>query len=190
MTKDQLYTELNYVNHSREKRLYYANLVIDNTYLISPLLEILFSVNDKISCRAAWVFEFMCTEKLEKIIPFLDIFINNISKVHLDSAVRPVAKICELLCTTYYGKDNSEIKNHLNIMHREKITEACFDWMINEEKVAPKAYGMNALYLLGLEFDWIHPELQIILERDFSLQSAAFKARARHILKKLNKKKS
>ena len=75
-------------------------------------------------------------------------------------------------------------------MHREKITEACFDWMINEEKVAPKAYGMNALYLLGLEFDWIHPELQIILERDFSLQSAAFKARARHILKKLNKKKS
>ena len=34
MTKAELYKELNYVNHSREKRLKYANLVIDNPELI------------------------------------------------------------------------------------------------------------------------------------------------------------
>lgn len=187
MTKDQLYEELNYVNHSREKRLHYANLVIDNPELVTSLLEILFNVDDKISCRAAWVFEFMCSNKLEAISPHLDIFTENISKVHLDSAVRPVAKVCELLCKTYYGQEDSTIKQSLTPLHKERIIEACFDWMINDEKVAPKAYSMSSLYLLGKEFDWVHPELATILERDFYIQSAAFKARARHILKKILK---
>ena len=187
MTKDQLYKELNYVNHSREKRLFYANLVIDNPELIPPLLDILFTVDDKISCRAAWVFEFMCGEKLEAIIPYLDTFTENISKVHLDPAVRPVAKVCEYLIKDYYSKTNNKIKAHLTQTHKEKIVEACFDWMINDEKIAPKAYAMNSLFLLGNDIDWIHPELVIILKRDYQMQSSGFKARARHILKKIDK---
>lgn len=71
MTKTELYGELSYVNHSREKSLYYANLVIAQPELIAPLLDILFNVDDKISCRAAWVFEFLCGEKLEAMIPTL-----------------------------------------------------------------------------------------------------------------------
>ncbi|GAB5564574.1 MAG: hypothetical protein Wins2KO_16370 [Winogradskyella sp.] len=188
LTKDQLYKELNYVNHSREKRLFYANMVIENPNLVGPLLEILFDVDDKISCRAAWVFEFMCGEKLEAIIPHLDVFTANVSKVHLDPAVRPMAKICEYLIKAFYAKKPSKIKSVLTEKHKEKIIEACFDWMINDEKIAPKAYSMNALYLLGSEYDWIHPELALILERDFQMQSSGFKARARHILKKIKSK--
>lgn len=187
MTKAELYKELNYVNHSREKRLYYANLVIDNPELITPLLEILFQVDDKISCRAAWVFEFMCSQKIEMIIPHIDLFTKNISKVHLDPAVRPIAKVCELICNAYYGKEDSKIKQAITPIHKETLIETCFDWMINDEKVAAKAYSMNSLYLLGREYDWVHPELAIILQRDFHMQSAAFKARARHILKKILK---
>ena len=187
LTKAELYKELSYVNHSREKRLKYANLVIDNPDLITPLLEILFDVDDKISCRAAWVFEFMCGEKLETIIPHLNIFTENISIVHLDSAVRPVAKVCEYLIKANYSKTDNAIKTHLTETHKEKITAACFDWMINDEKIAPKAYAMNALFLLGNEYDWIHSELAIILERDFQMQSSGFKARARHILKKIRR---
>ena len=44
---------------------------------------------------------------------------------------------------------------------------------------------MNSLYLLGFEFDWIHKELANILERDFNMQSSGFKARAKHILKRI-----
>jgi len=185
LTKTELYKELNYVNHSREKRLHYANLVIDNPELLTPLMEILFDVDNKISCRAAWVFEFMCGEKLEEIIPHLNLFTENVSKVHLDSAVRPVAKVCEYLVKAYYSKNGHTIKLHLSEIHKEKIVEVCFDWMINDEKIAPKAYAMNSLFLLGNEYDWIHPELAIILERDFHIQSSGFKARARHILKKI-----
>ncbi|WP_299229436.1 adenylosuccinate lyase [uncultured Psychroserpens sp.] len=185
MTTEQLYNELNYVNHSREKRLYYANLVISQPELISELLDILFMIDDKISCRAAWVFEFMCGEKLEAIIPHLSRFTESIHKVHLDSAVRPVAKVCEHLIKAYYSKHDHIIKTALRHEHLEKIIEACFDWMINDEKIAPKAYAMNALFLLGKDHDWIHPELAMILERDYHMQSSGFKARARHILKKI-----
>ncbi len=188
MTKTQLYTELNYVNHSREKRLYYANLVIDNPNLIQPLLELLFEIDNKISCKAAWVFEFMCGEKLDAIIPYLDTFTGNLSKVHLDAAVRPMAKICEYLTTANYSKTENKIKDALTETHKEKIIEACFNWMLNDEKVAPKAYSMNVLYLFGKEYSWIHPELIIILERDFASQSAAFKARAKHILRNIKPK--
>ncbi|WP_406683147.1 adenylosuccinate lyase [Seonamhaeicola sp. MEBiC1930] len=187
MTTEQLYNELNYVNHSREKRTYYSNLVIDNPKLVSKLLEILFKVDDKISPRAAWVFEFMCTNNINFIIPHLDTFTQNIHKVHLDSAVRPVAKICELIAKAYISKDDNQIKTNLNTAHKERIIETCFDYMINDEKVAPKAYSMSTLYMFGKEYDWIYPELTTILERDFSSQSAAFKARAKHILKKIKK---
>ncbi|GAL67427.1 hypothetical protein [Jejuia pallidilutea] len=187
MTTAELYKELNFVDHSREKRLYYANLVIDNPELISKLMAILFMVNDKISPRAAWVLEFMCSKNITLILPYLDEFTEKMNLVHLDSAVRPVAKICELLTIAYTSKDRNNVKQELKPIHKERIIETCFDYMINDEKVAPKAYAMNTLYLFGKEYDWIHPELALILERDFHLQSAAFKARARHILKKIKK---
>ena len=187
MDSESLYNELNYVNHSRENRLKYANLLLDNPELIPNALDILFKVDDPISCRAAWILEFMCGEKLEAIIPHLDNFTKNMHKVHLDSAVRPVAKICEYLIKSYYGKNPSKLKDALTQTHKERITEVCFDYMINDEKIAPKAYSMNSLFLLGQEFDWIHPELVNILQRDFQMQSSGFKARARHILKWIKK---
>ena len=187
MTTEALYQELNYVNHSREKRLHYANMVIKDTSLIPKLLDILFMVDDKISPRAAWVFEFMCKEDLNEIIPHLDRFTKNMNKVHLDSAVRPVAKVCEYLVKALYSRQDHDLKKALNSEHKEKIIEACFDWMINDEKIAPKAYAMNSLFLLGRDYKWIHPELVLILERDYQMQSSGFKARARHILKKIKK---
>jgi len=187
VTTEQLYKELNYVNHSKEKRLYYANLMTNTPHLIPKLLDILFMVDDKMSPRAAWVFEFMCNHNIETIIPYLDRFTEHLHNVHLDSAVRPVAKICEMIAKAYTSRFDNKIKRVLNSKHKERIIETCFDYLINDEKVAPKAYGMVALFLLGKEYDWVHPELILILERDFQQQSAAFKARARHILKKTKK---
>lgn len=189
MTKTELYEALNYVNHSREKRSYYATMIYNKPELVIPLLEILFMVDDKVSCRAAWVFEFACTADISTSYKHLDYFTENINRVHLDPAVRPVAKVCELLIADYYHKDKTATQDVLSTEHRERITETCFDWMISEQKVAVKAYSMSSLYLLGKEFDWIHPELLIILERDFAKQSAAFKARARHIIKRLKSKR-
>jgi len=187
LTKEELYKELSYVNHSRENRKKYALLVISNPELIPKVLDVLFQINDKISCRAAWLLEFVARENLDSILPYLDRFTKVMHNVHLDPAVRPVAKICEYLIGAYYHKNNNHTKDYLKTEHKERIIELSFDYMITDQKVAVKAYSMNSLFLLGTEYDWIHPELITILEKDFNANSAAFKARARHLLKKLKK---
>ncbi|MDT0557684.1 adenylosuccinate lyase [Ichthyenterobacterium sp. W332] len=186
MTTEELYKELSYVNHSRDNRKRYADLVINNPDLLPKVLDILLRVDDKHSARAAWLLEFVARENLHAILPLTERLLSEMHRVHLDPAVRPMAKICEYLIEAYY-KDDETVKNVLTAKMKDQIIENCFDWMINDEKIAPKAYSMNSLYLLGQDYDWIHPELVLILERDFQMQSSGFKARARHILKKIKK---
>ena len=179
--------ELEYVNHSRENRLRYANLVIANPELLPQVLDILFDVDNKKSCRAAWLIEFVSREDLNAILPYLDRFTSEMHRVHLDPAVRPVAKVCERLIESYYGKAESLTKKHLKPIHKERIIELSFDYLIGKHKVAPKAYSITTLYLLGTEYNWIHPELQLILEKDYGRGSAGYQARSRHILDRLKK---
>lgn len=176
---------LTYVNHAREKRKEMASLVTKNPDVIKPLLEIAFTVDDPISCKACWVLEFTAKENLSFIYPYLDIFTSKINTVHLDSAVRPLAKICEYLTLSYFKQNSLPTRNNLTDKHLENITEACFDWLIEDHKVAAQAYAMTSLLLLGRKFRWILPELKIILEQNYADGSAAYKARARLTLAKI-----
>ncbi|EZH71318.1 adenylosuccinate lyase [Aquimarina atlantica] len=181
LLEDVLHT----VDHSREKRKYFANMVLDNPKLLPDLLNICARVDDEISCRASWGLEFLCKHDPTAILPYLDELINIVPNVYQHPAVRPMAKIFECLSIAYYKKKNPKVRAALTTQHREKITELCFDWIITDQKVAPKAYSMTSLYLLGTEFDWVHPELKITLENNYNTGSAAYKARSRMVLKKI-----
>ncbi len=176
---------LNNVNHSREKRNNFANLILDNPEILPDLLNVCNKVENEISCRASWGLEFLCKNNLETILPYLDELLVIASKVYQHSGVRPIAKIFEYLILAYYKEKSVSVRKFLTTTHREKITEICFDWLITDQKVAPKAYSMTSLYLLGTEFDWVHPELKITLENNYSSGSAAYKARSRMVLKKI-----
>jgi hypothetical protein len=149
-------------------------------------MEIAFQVDDPVSCKACWILEFTAQKHLEHLYTNMDNFIANIGLVHLDSAVRPIAKICMLLMVSYFQSKKHETRKILNEKHLKSITSACFDWLIGDHKVAAKAYSMTSLLLLGRKFNWIHPELRMILEQHYQTGSAAYKARARMTLAKLN----
>lgn len=185
VTKTELYQSLNYVDATREKRTQMASLILDNPDLIDPLLEIVFEEKDPISNRASWVLEYTLKKKLHYIYPHLDFLTSNMSDVRLDSSVRPLAKICEFLAKAYFSKTKNEAQKTLREKHLEDIATACFDWLIGDYKVAAKAYSMTSLLLLGRKFDWIHPELKMVLEQNYAEGSAAYKARARMILAKI-----
>ncbi|MGB5227000.1 MAG: adenylosuccinate lyase [Eudoraea sp.] len=188
MTKSELFKSLNYVDGTRVKRIEVTQMVLNNPPVISPLMEIAFEDNGVISSKACWILEFVAKKDIQVILTHIDTFTLGISKVQLDSSIRPVAKICELLMKAFFSKSKNEVQTKLKEYHLEKITTSCFDWLIGEHKVASKAYSMTSLYLLGNKFEWIRPELQIILEQNYSLGSAAYKARARQILALINKK--
>ena len=187
MTLEELYKEISNITALRENRLRYADMVLNDMSLFPKLIDILFMVDDKVSCRAAWVFEFVCNKYIYAIIPYLYMFTTNLKSIHLDSAVRPVSKVCELITKTYYSEMSNTLQKSLTPKHRELIVEACFDWMISDQKVAPKAYSMDTLFLFGKDNDWIHSELVLILEQDFQKQSAGYKVRAKRTLQKIKK---
>jgi len=187
MTTEEFYKELNLVDTSRESRLNLAQVVLNNLHLFPKLLEVLFTVNDKVSSRAAWVLEFVCEQYIYAMVPYLEVFTKNIKNFTLDSSVRPVAKICLFIAQTYYSKPPNPIKKTLTDTHKQRIVEACFDWLISTHKVATKVHAMEVLYFFGKEQSWIYPNLIQILEQDYQTQSAGFKARAKHILKNIKK---
>ncbi|WP_340074460.1 adenylosuccinate lyase [Leptobacterium sp. I13] len=187
MTVAAFYKELESLKAYRETRLRLANTVLNNSALFAPLLDKCYDFDDPISSRACWILEFVCNEGLDWLIPCLDTFTKNLVSFKLDSSIRPMAKICQMLIKSYFSKTPSMLKQRLTEKHLEKITEACFDWLINDEKVAAKAYSIYALYELGKKYDWIHPELQIVLEQNITEHSPAYKTAAKKVLKQLVK---
>ena len=161
----------------RLNREFIRDYVIQNPDKLQFLMEIALDENDKIHHKACWSLELIFELKLELILLFLDDFISKISFYKNDSAIRPVSKICLFL------SKSKTIK--LTEIQETKIIETCLDWLIQDEKVASKAYSMRALYNFSKKHSWINEELKMILSQDYPNHSAAYKAAAKDILRKL-----
>ncbi|TYP71718.1 adenylosuccinate lyase [Aquimarina intermedia] len=177
-----LHSELELLDHSKQKREKFCLLLRTKTISVAEVLDVAEKINSTVSYKALWGLEFMCRDSIQNLLPHLDRFINLLPKIHLDSGVRPAAKICEYLIIEHYENNNIHT---FSLDNRKAITSICFDWLITDQRVAPKAYSMTCLLHLGTEFKWIHPELKIILENNYVSQTAAYKARAREILQRL-----
>lgn len=186
MKEDPLYQQLDYDKAYRENRLQAAHWVLAHLDTMPRLLEYCFRDDSRLSYKALWVLEFVCREDLSALYPHLDYFFEHLHKAKLDQAVRPVAMICELLTLAYYKKKDANLQPLFTQRHKEAMTECCFDWMITEQKVACQARAMTSLYLLGTEFEWIHPELKPIIETNIHSGSAGYKARGKSILQQID----
>ncbi|HSD06727.1 hypothetical protein [Flavobacterium sp.] len=183
----ELQIKLEYVNACREKRLEGAQFILDNKNHFDELVKISFSPSDKNNHKACWILEFVSYEKLIWLEPHLDFFFENLKYLNQESSLRPIAKVTQLLVKSHYKKDENSI--FLSDENLEKCIETSFDWLINDTKVATKAYSIRTLYELGNHHDWIHPELKTIITKDFPNHSAAYKAVAKEVLKKMNNQK-
>lgn len=184
-----LVTELdNMENPKRVNRQNVANFVLGNQNLFKHLIAVTFDVDNKLSIKAAWILEWICTHhNLDLIIPHLEEFSKKISSLKFDSAIRPCAKICEHLATAYYAKTASNIKKNLTTTQIDTIIETGFDWLITPQKIAVRAYTMNSLYYFGLEKKWIHHELKHLISSKIIHESKGCKARGKYILEMIEK---
>lgn len=175
-------------NAKRVNRNRLANLILENPELLPFLLEISFEIENKLSIKAAWTLELVLEQKIDWLSPFLTYFTQTIGKVKFDSAVRPMSKICNFIAIAYNSQKDSLTKEFLTKKHIDLIIETGFDWMISNQKVAVKAYTMNALFLLGKNYDWVHEELKLIIQQNITKETAAYKARGKMTLQLINKK--
>lgn len=179
----ELQQKLDYVNAYRENRLKVAQDVLENKKYFEELVQICFSPENKNNHKACWILEFVSYEELIWLQPHVDFFCSNLKVLKDESSLRPIAKVVQLLVKSHYKKgENSIIFSEENL---QDCIEASFDWLITDAKVATKAYSIRTLYILGNHYDWIHPELKVIIDKDFGDHSAAYKAVAKEVLKKM-----
>jgi hypothetical protein len=164
----------------RPSRDYHAALVFGNPALLSDLMDFALDVEDKNHHKACWILELVMEKNIEWLSPHLDRFCEALSKFTQDGAARSVSKIC-MFAATRHLKTNDLLSGQ----HLKKITEACFDWLIGDAKVATKAYAMRALLQTGKLQTWIYPELKIVLEMGYAQHSAAYQAASKEILKQI-----
>lgn len=178
MTEAELLSDIKKCTALKKDRLRLMHRVLDDVKLIKPLLNLSFNTTHPDSHRAAWIIELLCLYDIEIIKVHLTYFTSNLKNLRIDSAKRPMAKICSLILHPKKGLVLSQLQ-------KQNITATCFDWMIDDSAVAVKVYAMTSLYELGKEIDWIHTELKTILEKNYSTSSAGYQCRAREILKKI-----
>jgi hypothetical protein len=178
--KTSLASKLEYVSGHRKNRQEIANEVLEDKNLYVSLIAICFEVNNKNAHKACWILELVSYQKIVWILPQLDFFCAHLKTLQCDSAIRSIAKVCQLLVM-------AAEKNQLQLSQENKdlLIANCFDWLMRDIKVASKCYAMRTLSILSKETLWIKKELTAIIEKDFYDQSAAFKAVSKAILKVL-----
>ncbi|MDH3322223.1 MAG: adenylosuccinate lyase, partial [Flavobacteriaceae bacterium] len=166
------------------KRIYRdtaTDFVIKNPEVFPFLLEMVFDHDNKrAAIKSAWVLELVCQKNIFLIQNHLDYFIDHIYKIKDESALRPMAKVC-----AFIAESNTAKEFRLTEDQKEKMISANFDWLIGQHKIATQVYAMDTLYLLGKEFNWVHDELKLILEKNTSASSAGYQAHAKKILHRL-----
>ena len=164
---------------SRDDAAFY---VLQNPQLASELISLALDGRDKHHYKACWILEIVLEKNLGLIGQRLTEFCDVLPTFKNGSAVRSIAKVC-LFCVEQ-SAINAAFLTPEQIV---KITDACFSWLISDEKVAVKALAIKTLFHTGKKLDWVHPELIAVLEHDFASGSPGYKAVARKILYRLRK---
>jgi hypothetical protein len=164
-----------------------ANYVMANVELMDDFMQICFENKNPDHYKACWAMELIALKKLTIFQEYLILICSKSQMISNESAIRPLSKVIFLLIEAHYKTSKNEIQ--FTEKQRQELIEINFDWLITDTKVASKVYAMRSLQLLGKEYNWIHPELQTILAKDFSTHTAAYKAVCKQVLKKINHQK-
>ena len=162
-----------------QNRLDNANYIINNPNLLPELISLSFATENKSHIRACSILEKVFEIQLDLAIPFVDKICENLENLKNDSAIRSISRLVRFMVL-----DNTQKKN-VSENNIKKITTACFDWLISDIRVAPKAHAIYTLYELGKSQNWIQEELKQTLEYYTGSKSAGYKSVAKKILKKL-----
>src|SRR5690606_30236146 len=133
----------------------------------------------------SWVLDHLMRRKLEHLLPHMEEFTILLISLKNESCIRPLAHVCEMLCTAYFKKGDPRFVGGITDEQLERIMTVCFDWLISPMNMAPKVFAMGCLYHLGSKFDWVRPELRAILEATMEQGSSGYRGRAKKTLEML-----
>jgi len=182
VNKESLLLLLNSGRLSKTQITTLVKQLIELPGLTEPLLKEVFRQDKHDEFNASWVFDHLMRKKLVLVLPHLELFTNEIKNLSSESCIRPMAHTCQLIAEIYFKKKNPKFIKNITSMQLERLVDCCFDWLIGNHKIASKVFAMTTLFYLGERFEWIHPELKMILEKNIGSGTSGYKNRAKKTL--------
>jgi hypothetical protein len=138
------------------------------------LIQLFLSDTYRISQRAAWPLSYCVEEYPELIKPHLAKVLKLLGKQGAPDAVkRNIVRFLQFI----------EIpKNHIGV-----VADTCFSLMDPKEPIAVRVFSMSVLANITRHEPDLKKELRIIIEDQLPFASAGFRARAKKVLKELEK---
>ncbi|MET0760171.1 MAG: hypothetical protein ABWZ56_07105 [Flavobacterium sp.] len=174
---NHFYKRIDNSNASTDCRNGLRDYVLQNPEYLDELCIIALNTNYKNHHKGVWILEMIAEMQTDLLTDYINTICETFSNIKNDSAIRGMSRIAFFLGTS------TKIK--LTEIQEEKIIEICLDWLIREERVAPKVYAMKTLEHFSKKNQWIKDELRNIINKDYAAQSAGYKAAAREVLKKI-----
>jgi hypothetical protein len=160
--------------HSKENAVRIANYACSSPKNFKKLMKCFLDQEYRIAQRAAWSVSWAATQQPEMIQPYIKELVAQLSRKDVHPAV---------------------IRNSVRILERIDIPEkfhgevmnACFNFIEDPATpVAIKAFSLTTLFNLAKYYPDIKQELKLIIEERWDTETAAFRARGKMILKKMN----
>ncbi len=170
-------------NAKRSYRDEATEAVLTMPEILPELIDKTFDTEDPLHIKAAWILELVCLHDCTLLNNYMVKFIQGMSKLKNESALRPVSKTCSIW-SSYYFSHISDLKQ-LDKKEVDQIISCNFDWLIEDHKVATQVYAMDTLKLWGKHEPWINEELKSLLQKNADSGTSGYKAHARKLLKNL-----
>ena len=159
--------------HSKAQKDKIVNWVSNSQKRFDELFSLFLNDNSQVTQRAAYPLSY-CIERNPGLIhKHFSKLLKNLQKKNLHNAIkRNTLRILELapIPKRYHGQ----------------LMNICFEYIQSpKEFIAVKAFSLTVLQNLSKQYPEIKQELKTIIEDRWDIESAAFKSRARKILKEL-----
>lgn len=177
--KSDLQKRIDPSNAGTDSRNANLNFILENPGHLKDLIALGANLDYKNHFKAVWIIEMIAKSNPGLLQPYIPVLCDTISRYKNHSAVRGISRTI-----LFISEANAVL---LTAGQEEKIIETCLDWLIRDERVATKVYAMYALCCFLDKYDWIKNELKNIIDKDYQQQSAAYKAGARWVLRKINR---
>jgi hypothetical protein len=177
MEPDESLESLLLIENSRRNTDLVADLILQKPELFDELVRIFLKNKEPVSRRAAWVTDIVSEKKPELILKYLDEIVIGLPQFTHDGMKRESLRILS--------------RSPLPDQQLGLLIKLCFDWLTSAgESAAVKVYSMELLYRISLQEPELKKELTDSIEWRMQEETPGFVARAKKLLKKLNRELS
>ena len=161
--------------HSKSQTLRIAEKIGDSGSRFGELMELFFSNEEIITARAAWVVGHVAEARAHLVSPYLTRLLENLRRPVHDAVRRNTLRFVQ-------GAELTEDQMGL-------AADLCFSIVPDpNQPPAVRAYALTICHRICEAEPALGDELKLIIENSFNDSPAAFKSRARKILKALDRK--